>query len=446
MTRYVIIGDSIAGNSAAARIRALDPDGTITILSKEQDPYYSRCALMYYAMDHCSRSDIHIADTGHYRRMNATVVRQRAVGVDTIEHTVALEDGARIEYDKLLIATGADARKMGIEGEDAAGVHDFVTLQDAENIVREAPQCRRAVVTGGGLIGAEVAEVFHELGVPCDFFVRESYYYHNFCSNAQSRIIEDRFRQLGIRLHVRKTINSIEKDASGRIAAIVDDTGDRLECDMLVRSIGVEPAIGFLRDSGVATDTGVLADDRMKNPAEDVWTAGDCAEVRFPGEERTRIIKLWYVAQPQGWVAGENMTGGNVRYELPVQYQAAMFMDLDFCSYGEMPSDHNDLEEHSITAPNGVDSVMLVHDGTRLMGASLLGTALTKEDIEHLVTSQIPLAEAVATVTGIFGGTLYDRAPRSRITEHRPASRRPDYWPFGRRKTRRGWFELTGGF
>jgi len=247
-------------------------------------------------------------------------------------------------------------------------------------------------------------------------------------------------------MHIRATIAAIEPDEQGRIRAVIDSDGERLETDLLVRAIGVEPAIGWLEGSEVATGRGVVVDERLANAAPDVYAAGDCAEVRRPGEERGVIDKLWYTARPMGWVAGENMAGGNAIYEELPQFQTAMFMDLDFASCGEMPDERNGLQEHNLTAPNAYDSVMLVHDGERVRGCSFLGRALTKEDIEHLVEERMPLADAITACARVLDGQMYDRAPLSRIAERERLSRRPGLWPFGDQRVQRGLWKLTGGF
>ena len=435
MTNYVAIGNSIAANSAAARIHALDPESPITLVSDEEHPFYSRCALMYYMMDHCWKRDTYIADKEHYRRLNATLVFDAVTGVDVRAHELYLESGKTMPYDKLLIACGACPLKLGVANEDAEGIYDFVTLEDAEKLLAGSRTARRAAVIGGGLIGAEVAEVLRARKVPTDFIVREDYFFPIFCSREQARIVAERFEHHGVGMHFGRLVDHFEKNDAGRVTGIVDDAGAGYEVDLVARCIGVTPNIGFLEGSDVECDTGILVDERMKNSAADVWAAGDCAEIKFPGQERTVIQKLWYTAQPQGWVAGENMAGGDARYELTPMYFAAMFMDLDFCGYGEMPAPWNEHQEQSIVAGNGVDCIRLVHDDERMVGATFLGTALTKEDVEHMVSSRMPLAEAVSNAQRIFGDKPVDRAPVSQIAERRRLSRRPLFWPFGARKT-----------
>jgi len=163
MTRYVFIGNSMAAHSAATRIHSLDPRSPITFVTDEPYPYYSRCALMYYVMEHCWKRDIFIADDEHYRRLNAELVFDTVIGVDTSQREVLLLSGQAMGYDKLCVCTGAAPRRLGVPNEDAEGVQDFIRLEDADSILRESAHAKRAVVIGGGLIGAEAAEVFHEL-------------------------------------------------------------------------------------------------------------------------------------------------------------------------------------------------------------------------------------------------------------------------------------------
>jgi NAD(P)H-nitrite reductase large subunit len=435
VTRYAIIGNSVAANAAAERLHWLDPLGTLTLLTDEPEPYYSRCALMYYAMDHCAKRDTYLADSVHYRRLGARLLHGRAVAVDPGAHIVALAEGGELPYDRLLIASGSAARRLGVPGEDAPGLHDFLTLADATAVMDSARGARQAVVIGGGLIGAEAAEVFHVLGLETVLLIREPHFYPRFCSPEQGEIVARHFADQGIALRPGRRVTAVEAEPGGRLAALLDDTGERHVCQVAVRAIGVEPRVGFLAGSGVECGSGVLVDETMRTGAFDVWAAGDCAEIRFPGERATVIQKLWYTAQPMGWVAGENMAGGQARYTRRPDYQAAKFLELDFTSYGRMPSRDTPLGEETLVAGNGVDALRLVHEEEQVVGASFVGTALTKEDLEHLVESHLPLAEATFLAHRALGRRRVDRAPLSRIAPRERLSRRPLFWPFGPRRT-----------
>ena len=212
MANYLIIGNSVAANAAAARLHCLDPHGAITMVTDEPEPYYSRCALMYYAMDHCHKRDTYLADPVHYRRLNARLVHAKATAVDTQAQLVALEDGGELSYDRLLIASGSVGRRLDVPGESCAGLHEFITLTDATAVVESSRGARRALVVGGGLIGAEAAEVFHVLGLETAYLVREPHFYARFCSPEQGEIVRRHFQEQGLALLTERSVTAFETD------------------------------------------------------------------------------------------------------------------------------------------------------------------------------------------------------------------------------------------
>jgi NAD(P)H-nitrite reductase large subunit len=202
-----------------------------------------------------------------------------------------------------------------------------------------------------------------------------------------------------------------------------------------VRAIGVEPRVDFLAGSGVECGAGVRVDEGMRSSVPEVWAAGDCAEIRFPGAAEGVVQKLWYTAQPMGWVAGENMAGGEARYERRPEYQAAKFLELDFTSYGRMPTREQPLAEETLVAGNGVEALRLVGEGGRVVGASFVGTGLTKEDLEQMVQARMTVPAARGAAREALGRRRADRAPVARVAPRARLSRRPEDWPFGARRT-----------
>jgi NAD(P)H-nitrite reductase large subunit len=261
------------------------------------------------------------------------------------------------------------------------------------------------------------------------WLIREDLFYPGFCSPGQSLIIQDRFARHGVGMHMGRTVRHFETGGDGSVAAVVDDRGQRHEAGIVIRCIGVEPNIAFLAGSGIETGLGVRVDERLRTNVANVWAAGDCAEIGLNGGGRPVVEQLWYTAQPQGWVAGENMAGQSAAYDPAPPYLSAMFMDLDFCACGEMPAPWNSHREETVDPGNGRDSLRLVHDGQVVVGASCLGTALTKEDVEHMVAERLPIAEARAAASAVLRPKRYDRAPVSRIAQVLRWSRRPHLWP-----------------
>ena len=194
-----------------------------------------------------------------------------------------------------------------------------------------------------------------------------------------------------------RRVTAVETSPDGRLAAVVDDTGQRHDCQVAVKAVGVEPRVDFLAGSSVKCQAGVLVDERMRTSAADVWAAGDCAEIAFPDEPGTGVQKLWSIAQPRGWVAG-----------------------------------------------NRVEALRLVPEKGTVVGASFVGTALTKEDLAHMVESRMAVEAARAAAGPVLGRRARDRAPVSRLAAPVRLSRRPAFWPFGPRRTWRN-CELNHG-
>ena len=357
------------------------------------------------------------------------------LSVDSAASTVELRERGTLSYDTLLLATGGVGRELAVPGEDAEGLTNFNTLPEADYVLERLKTAKRGLVIGGGLIGAEVAEAFHERGLPCTYLVREDFFYPIFCSESQSLIVQKRFEHFGINLLMGRGVDHFEVDGDNQVVAAVDSAGERHECDLVVRSIGINARVDFLEGSGIETGSGVTVDEHLRTNVPNVYAAGDCSAVRLPGVGRPLGQKLWYTSQPQGWVAGENMCGSDAAYDPGPIYQSAMFMDLDFTQYGEVPAPWNDLQDVSVDSPNGVDALWLVHDGTTIVGASFLGTSMTKEDVEAMVVDGWPLNRARESAERILGvKKKRDRAPKSRVDEKRSWSRRPRLWPKWLRK------------
>ncbi|MBF0291197.1 MAG: FAD-dependent oxidoreductase [Nitrospinae bacterium] len=176
MTRHVIIGLGVAGAEAAEEIRRRDPDGEITILNGEGTPFYFRPALSWLLKGRITGDEVNARPLDWTQRRNLTIISEKAVCVDTETKTVSTESGRQIGYDKLLVTAGAQAVKPSWTGVDLRGVFTYRTLGDtlamAEHV--EKVNAKNAVVVGGGILGVELAEIFHHMGLAVTLIVREA--------------------------------------------------------------------------------------------------------------------------------------------------------------------------------------------------------------------------------------------------------------------------------
>ena len=175
---YAVVGNGVAGIEAALALRARDEDARITLVSDEHEHFFSRPALMYVFAGQMRLQDTEPYDRGLYERMRFERVSRRVASLDAAGHALVFEGhGARLAYDKLLLATGSRGRRAPWPGAEGPGLHYFVTKHELEALDREARPGMHAAVVGGGLIGVEVAEVLHDRGLHVSFVIREEWYF-----------------------------------------------------------------------------------------------------------------------------------------------------------------------------------------------------------------------------------------------------------------------------
>lgn len=175
MEHVVIIGNGIAGVTAARHIRKLS-DKKITIISAESEYFFSRTALMYVYMGHMKFEHTQPYENHFWKKNNIELVHGYVAKVDTEQKLLYLADKSSLNYDKLVIATGSKPNKFGWPGQDLDGVQGLYSKQDLELLEENAPNnkvCKRAVIVGGGLIGIELAEMLRTRDIPVTFLVRE---------------------------------------------------------------------------------------------------------------------------------------------------------------------------------------------------------------------------------------------------------------------------------
>ena len=219
-------------------------------------------------------------------------------------------------------------RSLNFENENnllaLENVCGFYHLVDLEKLDRLSRKSRRAVITGGGLIGIEVAEMLQSRGIEVDFIVREPDYWRSQIPAWEARRLSERIKSAGIRLHLSDEVASVRRE--GRVIREVHTKGGLvLESDLFVVSIGVQPNIEFLGTSEIQTASGVLVDELQCTSVQNIFAAGDCAEIQLSGSE-TRIEKVWYTAKAQGAVAGANLAGQGRKYKPGLWFNSAKFL------------------------------------------------------------------------------------------------------------------------
>lgn len=344
MEHIAIIGNGISGITAARHIRKLS-NKKITVISSETDYFFSRTALMYVYMGHMKFKHTQPYENWFWDKNDIALKKGFVKQIDTTQKTLIFSDGEQLNFDKLIIATGSQPNKFGWPGQDLKGVVSLYHKQDLDAIETYAPNnsvCKRAVIVGGGLIGIELAEMFHSRHIPVTFLVREDSYWSSILPSGESEMINNEIRKNGIDLRLASNLKQINSDANGNVKSIViSETREEIECDVVGLTAGVSPNIAFLENSGIETNRGVLVDRNLQTNIKDIYAIGDCAEQRIAVEGRRPIEAVWYTGRIMGETVAQTICNKETLYTPGHWFNSAKFFDIEYQTYGWVNSERH---------------------------------------------------------------------------------------------------------
>lgn len=339
---YTIIGNGPAGIYAAEILRKVSK-GSISIISSEPCESYSRCILPEILVEEDIniklRDDAWYGDNGICQYLGAMVER-----IDT-ENKIVFGGGHGIEYDKLLIATGADPIMIPIKGVKSRGVYGIRQLSDVVGIKKELNSVSTAVIVGGGFIGIKVAESLSQLGKQVVIIEKLPQILGRVLDSTAAGILTGLLEQHNISVATNKGVTEIlEKD--GRAKGVVLDDGSAISAELVVLSVGVRPSIGFLKDTPLDTmqGRGIVVDDYMKTNVEDIYAAGDVTIAKAHSTGALVNLPIWPVATHQGRIAALNMAGYEMKYEGGFGRNSVRVFGVPFLTAGTTVKEENDIE------------------------------------------------------------------------------------------------------
>ncbi|MEM6327014.1 MAG: FAD-dependent oxidoreductase, partial [Bacteroidota bacterium] len=330
----VIVGNGIAGVTAARVVRKRQPDWRITLVSDEHPEHLARTAWMYIYMGHLALAHTRPYETRFWEENRIERVHDRVLRLGTEAGTLTLRDEGTLAFDRLLLATGSVPAFFGWLGQDLEGVQGLYHLQDLRAMERDAASVREAVVIGGGLIGVEMAEMLHTRGTAVTYLVRESRYFEHAVPERESRILEAEIRRHGVDLRLSTEAGAFL--GTDRVEAVETTDGERLPAGWVGVATGVRPNVAWLEGSGIETDRGVLVNRQLQTNVPTVWAAGDCAQHRVPPPGRRAVEPLWYTGRIQGATVGLGLAGEPRDYAPGVFFNSAKFFDIEWQVVGQI--------------------------------------------------------------------------------------------------------------
>lgn len=392
--KVIIVGGVAAGMSAASKIKRINKEVEIVVYEKGEDLSYGACGLPYYVAGINEDPNKMIARTkeafenmGINIRTKSQIVKvipeKKQVLVKDLENNRLYID----EYDKLMIGTGCSTFVPPIKGRDLKNVYSLKTLQDGL-ILRKAvteQDIKKVVVVGGGYIGVEVAETFHETGKDVTLIELAPRILMPFDEEITD-IAMERVNKSGISLRLQEMVQEIQ---GNEFATAVKTDKGLYEADLVVLAIGVRPATEFLKDSGIALakNGAIIIDREMRTNIHDIYAAGDCAEVYSKIKEENAFIPLGTTANKCGRIAGGNILGKHDKYVGTLGSAAIKVLDLELARTGLSEKEAKDLSydyskvfvkaaDHPAYYPNPTPIwIKIIYEtrSRRILGAQAIG-------------------------------------------------------------------------
>jgi nitrite reductase (NADH) large subunit len=409
VTKHTIIGNSAAGLSAIKAIRKSGDSRHIVLISREKCPAYSPVLTTYYIGGRIERTRLFLVDDDFYRRHKVqTIFGRRVVEVDTGNRRLHLDDRSRLEYDSLLVASGASARSLDTVEPDASPyVSTLRTVQDADKIKTAMGRAKAVAVTGAGLVSLQTVRAVLGRGLKITALVGSEQVLSQQMDKESASIIQEKLEAEGVKFLFGRNVERVYK--KGGRAQVVTSYGESLPADLVVVGKGVRPNMEMIRDTAIKTNTGILIDDRMRTSVQDVYAAGDVAEAKNDITGETEVIATWFNACAQGETAGLNMADRPARLRGRIRENVTTIAGVAVASIGESNPDYGRYREIRHVDPGRCEVRKLYLDGPHLVGALLIGNTDDAGIIRYCIANRVdisPWKDKVVAAAMDFGEIL----------------------------------------
>jgi 3-phenylpropionate/trans-cinnamate dioxygenase ferredoxin reductase subunit len=312
---FVIVGASLAGAKAAESLRHEGFEGRVVLVGTEDARPYERPPLSKdYVRGEAGRERIYVHDESFYADNHIELrLGRTALDLNASLKEVALDDGERLRYDRLLLATGAEPRRLAILGADLDGVHYLRSVADSDVLRERLDRGGTVVVIGAGWIGAEVAASARQRGLEVTLVAPGAVPLERVLGGEVGELYRDVHADQGVRMLMGTRVEAFEGD--GAVERVRTSDGHRLECDFVVVGIGVQPRTRLAAEAGLAVGDGILVDEQLRTSAPGVFAAGDIAGAQHPFYRERIRVEHWANALRQGPIAARNMLGARQAYD-----------------------------------------------------------------------------------------------------------------------------------
>ena len=397
MSKYVIIGGSAGGIGAVEAIREVDPMGELAVISEELFPQYSRPMISEYVSREATLETMKYRGDQFWNKNNVQPLTGRAaVNIDFTKKQVELEGGTKIDYEKLLIATGGKPFVPRMKGGEKNGIFTFTELSSAKGLESKLEQSKSAVVIGGGLIGVSAAEALVKRGITVTLVELKQHILNLILDAKASEIAEKVLTEAGVTVITGQTVQHIlgRNDNEGSVGGVVITDGKEIPCDLVVVAIGVIPRTELVKETDMKLNRGIVVDRFMRTNIPDVYACGDVAEAHDFLLNGNRLLPLWPLAHMGGRVAGYNMAGKKVEYAGGTVMSSLKYFDLPVIAVGETnPEELDDYELLVNQHPEKAVYKKILLKDNRIVAFIFLGDIEKAGILFHLLKNHVDVSE-----------------------------------------------------
>jgi 3-phenylpropionate/trans-cinnamate dioxygenase ferredoxin reductase subunit len=330
----VIVGASVAGATAAAELRARGFDGRIALVGAESEVPYERPPLSKgYLLGKAERESAFVREPDFYgQHQIELMLGTRATSIDAEVGRVTLDGGSKLEFDRLLVATGAEPRRLRIPGAELEGVYYLRTLADSDALRERFKAGGHALVVGAGWIGSEVAACARQDGLEVTMLDPHKLPNERIFGREIGEFYRDVHARHGVELLLGEQVEAFE--GAGSVQRVRTAAGRVVECDFVVAGIGVVPRTELAKGAGLEIENGVAVDAHLASSMQNVYAAGDVAAAWHPFYRQRIRVEHWYNALNQGPAAARGMLGEATAYDrIPYFFSDQYDVSMEYSGY-----------------------------------------------------------------------------------------------------------------
>ena len=385
VTKYLIIGNGIAGTTAAENIRKNDPQAQITIVTNEKTPFYARIRLHEYIEGKVTKEQLVVRKENWYKEKAIDLFTGvQIAAIDTDLREAIDEDGNKYQYDKLLYSAGSHSFMPRINGNNLSGVFSLRNIDDAERIIEYKKDKSSITILGGGLLGLEIGYSMIQAGLEVTVIELSDHLLPRQIDKEGGAFLKQQMEKLGIEFILGDSASDIVGNDKSQVDRVVLKSGTVLSTDMVLISAGVRPNISVAKNSGLDSNMGLLIDKNMQTNIEGIYAAGDLIEF----EEK--VYGSWMPAMEQGRIAGQNMSGNPVDYTGSVMPMTLKVVGIELGSVGNYDPEHK-LESNIVRTDTSFKRV--IFDNGKAVGCVMIGDKKGFAKISQHIAKGDPISE-----------------------------------------------------